>query len=100
MWADATLILSAYLLGSVPHLSLLAKLRRIELNGDFHESLWYRAGRHFGVIGVVGEFTKGILPILVGKSLGFSLAIIAWLGLQLLVVRCGAYARDPMDSYV
>ena len=39
MWADATLILSAYLLGSVPHLSLLAKLRRIELNGDFHESL-------------------------------------------------------------
>ena len=81
MWANLLLVLGAYLLGSIPHLSLLAKLCRVELDGDFHENLWYRAGRFTGVMGVIGEFIKGILPVLVGKLLGFDILIVSVAGL-------------------
>jgi glycerol-3-phosphate acyltransferase PlsY len=73
MFADAALILGAYLLGSVPHLSLLAKLRHTDLDGDFHQSLWNRAGKVTGIIGVLGEFAKGFIPVLLGKYLDFCL---------------------------
>jgi glycerol-3-phosphate acyltransferase PlsY len=81
MWADIVLVLGSYIFGSIPHLHFLAKLRHIELDGDFHENLWYRAGRTTGVIGVLGEFVKGVLPVLVGKSLDFSLGTVAIAGL-------------------
>jgi glycerol-3-phosphate acyltransferase PlsY len=81
MWANVLLVLGAYIFGSIPHLSLLAKLRRVELDGDFHENLWYRAGRIIGVAGVLGEFVKGILPVLAGMLLGFPLATVAVAGL-------------------
>jgi glycerol-3-phosphate acyltransferase PlsY len=81
MWADVVLILGSYLLGSIPHLSLLAKLRHVELDGDFHQNLWSRAGKVTGVLGVLGEFVKGILPVLIGRALDFNLAIIAIAGL-------------------
>lgn len=81
MLADVALILGAYLLGSVPHLSLLAKLRHLNLDGDFHQSLWNKAGKVIGVIGILGEFAKGVIPVLVGKSLDFDFTIIAIAGL-------------------
>ncbi len=81
MGADIALILGAYLLGSVPHLPLLARLRHVDLNGDFHQSLWYRGGRVTGIAGILGEFGKGIIPILVGKGLDFSLLVVALAGL-------------------
>jgi len=81
MWADAALILGAYLLGSLPHLSALGKLRGVDLEGDLHISLWQRAGRLTGMIGILAEFAKGVIPILVGKGLGFELFIIVLAGL-------------------
>lgn len=81
MWADILLVLGAYLFGSIPHLSLLARLRRVELDGDFHENLWYRAGKLLGVTGVIGEFIKGILPVLAGRLLGFDILVVAVAGL-------------------
>jgi len=81
MWADIILVIGSYIFGSVPHLPLLGKLRRVELDGDYHENLWYRAGKIFGVLGVVGEFIKGALPVLVAKGLGFCPASIALAGL-------------------
>jgi glycerol-3-phosphate acyltransferase PlsY len=86
MWADVVLILGSYLIGAVPHLSLLAKLRHVELDGDFHQNLWSRAGKIAGVLGILGEFIKGALPVLLGKSLDFNLAII---GLAGLAAVCG-----------
>jgi glycerol-3-phosphate acyltransferase PlsY len=73
MFADIALVLGAYLLGSVPHLSLLAKFRHTDLEGDFHQSLWNRAGKVIGIIGVLGEFAKGVIPVLLGKYLDFCL---------------------------
>jgi glycerol-3-phosphate acyltransferase PlsY len=81
MWADAALVLGAYLLGSAPHLVWLARLRRVKLTGDFHEGLYDRGGRAMGGVGVLGEFIKGALPVLAGKALGFSLAVVALAGL-------------------
>jgi glycerol-3-phosphate acyltransferase PlsY len=85
MWADAALILGAYLLGSLPHLLFLAKLRHVDLNGDFHQSLWCRGGRLTGIAGVLGDLGKGITPVLIGKGLDFGLPIIALAGLAVVV---------------
>ena len=81
MWADAALVLGAYLLGSAPHLSLLARLGGVKLEGDFHEGLYYRVGRTAAVAGVLGEFAKGVLPVLAGKALDFSITTVALAGL-------------------
>jgi len=81
MWADGALILGAYLLGSLPHLAVLGKLRGIDLEGDSHLSLWRKGGRLVGTIGILGEFTKGVIPVLIGKSLGFEPIVIALAGL-------------------
>lgn len=81
MWADVALVLGAYLLGSLPHLSVLGKLRGVDLEGDLHISLWRRGGRLVGTIGILGEFAKGAIPVLVGKSLGFDLSIVVLAGL-------------------
>jgi glycerol-3-phosphate acyltransferase PlsY len=81
MGAAIALIIGSYLLGSVPHLSLLARLRHVDLNGDFHQSLWYRGGRGIAIVGILGEFGKGVIPILVGNWLDFDLLIVALAGL-------------------
>lgn len=81
MWTDAGIILASYLLGSVPHLAFLAKLRRIRLKGDFHENLWNRAGKVLAVTGIMGEFAKGVIPVLVARWLDFGPATVAMAGL-------------------
>jgi glycerol-3-phosphate acyltransferase PlsY len=81
MWADIVLVLGAYLFGSLPHLFLLAKLRRINLSGDYHQDLWVRAGKVTGVMGVLGEFVKGAVPVLVARALAFDSLTMALAGL-------------------
>ncbi len=81
MWSDIALIIGAYLLGSAPHLSALGKLRGITLEGDLHIGLWRRGGRLVGTIGILTEFVKGVIPVLVGKSLGFDMLIVTLAGL-------------------
>jgi glycerol-3-phosphate acyltransferase PlsY len=81
MWADILLVVGAYLVGSLPHLHLLARLRGIDLSGDFHQDLWNRGGKFIGVTGVIGEFVKGIVPVLVARALDFDIAVIAVAGL-------------------
>ena len=78
MWANALLVIGAYLLGSLPHLRFLAKLKHIEPGGDYHQDLW--------VLGVLGEFAKGIIAISVGRALDFSPLV---LGLAGLAAVCG-----------
>jgi glycerol-3-phosphate acyltransferase PlsY len=81
MWSDTVFILAAYLLGSVPHLAYLARLRRVRLVGDFHENLWTRAGKALAVLGVAGELVKGAVPVLAGRWLGFTPVTVAAGGL-------------------
>ncbi len=85
MWTGGALILGAYLLGSLPHLAALAKLRGISLEGDSHLSLWRTGGRFVGTLGILGEFAKGVVAVLVVKSLGFGLLIIGLAGLAVVI---------------
>jgi glycerol-3-phosphate acyltransferase PlsY len=81
MLTNILFILGSYLLGSVQHLSLLARLRRVSLDGDYHQTLWSKGGKTFGVLGVLGEFVKGILPVLIGRGIGLEITIVALAGL-------------------
>jgi glycerol-3-phosphate acyltransferase PlsY len=83
---DVIFILGAYVLGSAPQLSVLARLRRIKLSGDYHMSLFQKAGVYIFGLGVILEFIKGAIPVLVGKWLGFDLYIVAIAGVA---VVCG-----------
>lgn len=85
MWQEIILIAGAYLLGSVPHLAILGKMRGIELDGDLHINLWLRGGRALGLSGIIIELIKGITPILVGKALDFSIVVITLAGLAVVI---------------
>ena len=81
IFAGIAFVIGAYIFGSLPHLFLLAKLRGIDLNGDYHQDLWNRGGKALGIAGVIGEFIKGIVPVLVARALSFDIAVIALAGL-------------------
>jgi acyl phosphate:glycerol-3-phosphate acyltransferase len=77
---DAVYILGAYLLGSLPQLFALARLRRVHLDGDYHMSLWQRGGLALAIAGILLEFVKGALSIFIGRWLGFDQTVIAIAG--------------------
>ena len=77
--ADFALVIGAYLLGSLPYMILLGRARGIELSReeDLHMALWSKAGRLYGLSGIVIDALKGAIPIIVGFSLHLNLAAIA-----------------------
>ena len=77
---DSIYVLGAYLLGNLPQLFALARLRRVRLDGDYHMSLWQRAGLVLAVVGILLEFVKGALSIFIGRWLGFDVTVIAIAG--------------------
>jgi|GEM_PF-233813 len=81
IWLSAVLVIGAYLLGSTPHLIALARLKGVELEGDLHASIWQKAGKSLAIIGIIGEFLKGIVPVILGNLFNFDLAITASAGL-------------------
>lgn len=92
------LILGSYLLGSVPTLYLLGKLRGIELSQekDLHIALWYKVGRGEAALGIALDIAKGALPILFARWLGFSPAMTALAGLAALI---GQMWPPPFRSF-
>jgi glycerol-3-phosphate acyltransferase PlsY len=80
MLPGIALIAGGYLIGSLPHLTLLARFRRVSLDGDYHQTLWNKGGKTLAIIGIIGEFSKGIIPVLVGKALDFDIIYIAIAG--------------------
>jgi glycerol-3-phosphate acyltransferase PlsY len=77
--ADIALIVGAYLLGSLPYMILLGRARGIELSHeeDLHMALWSKAGRLYGLSGIVVDALKGAIPVIVGFSFHLHLAAIA-----------------------
>ncbi len=77
--ADIGLIIGAYLVGSLPYMSLLARSRGIKLSPDedTHFAIWSRIGRLWGISAVIVDAVKGVLPVVVGFSLHLDLAAIA-----------------------
>jgi hypothetical protein len=86
--AYTAFIISSYFLGAVPFMILIGRARGIDLSRepDLHHAMWYRVGRGWGLLGILLDVLKGIVPPLVGYFLGFPLHISALSGLAAL---CG-----------
>jgi glycerol-3-phosphate acyltransferase PlsY len=85
--ADIALIIGAYLLGSLPYMILLGRARGIDLSHeeDLHMALWSKAGRLYGLSGIVVDALKGAIPVIVGFSFHLHLAAIAASGVAAVV---------------
>jgi acyl phosphate:glycerol-3-phosphate acyltransferase len=76
MWLNAGFILGGYLVGAIPHLYLLGRLKGLHLKGDLHMALWRQGGRLFGTIGFLLELFKGFIVIIIGRTLGVNTGVL------------------------
>jgi glycerol-3-phosphate acyltransferase PlsY len=76
------LIVGAYVLGSFPFIYLLGRLNGVDLreSEDMHIALWRDVGRLQGFIGVVFDFAKGVIAVVVARAVGFDDGWIAFAG--------------------
>jgi len=90
MWADALLILGAYLLGAFPVVYLLGRMRGFDLSKeeDMHISLWRKVGRREGFIGMSWDVVKGgVAVVLVDRFSDFAWGTVVGVGLAVVVGR-------------
>jgi len=91
MWDEwgkyLVLIIGAYLLGAIPHLYIMGKLKGVDLRqyDDMHIALWRNVGRTWGFFGVIIDFSKGIIAVLAARSLGFEPSWVAFAGVMAVV---------------
>jgi len=81
MVINIAIIILSYLIGALPHLYYLCKLRRIDSTGDLHINLLQGAGPFWGLGSVLIDILKGAIPIWLGRALGLDLSIIVICGL-------------------
>lgn len=80
------ILLTAYLLGSIPTGLLLGKMYGIDVrkegSGNIGATNLYRTvGRKVGIITLVGDCFKGLVPVLVVKYFALPAELAAWVGL-------------------
>ena len=86
MTRELTLIIIAYFLGSIPTGLLLAKAAGVDIrssgSGNIGATNVYRTlGRSVGVMNLVGDCLKGLLPVLVARHLDMADPWLAGVGL-------------------
>jgi len=87
---EILLLIGAYLLGSVPTGLLLAKALGVNIresgSGNIGATNVYRTiGRKLGILTLVGDCLKGLIPVLIAKWLGLPDVWIAAIGLAALL---------------
>ena len=83
---ETLLLISAYLLGSVPTGLLLARAMGVNIretgSGNIGATNVYRTmGRKVGILTLIGDCLKGLIPVLVAKWLGLPPVWVAAIGL-------------------
>ena len=83
---ETALLICAYLLGSVPTGLLLARSMGVNIretgSGNIGATNVYRTmGRKVGILTLIGDCLKGLIPVLVAKSLALPSVWIAAIGL-------------------
>lgn len=80
------LAVCSYLLGSLPQVYLLGRLRGVDLRQepDLHIALW-QAAKWTAFLAVLGDLAKGAIPILVGRALGLGPGGVALAGLMVVL---------------
>jgi glycerol-3-phosphate acyltransferase PlsY len=86
MTREILLLITAYLLGSIPTGLLLAKAAGVDIrssgSGNIGATNVYRTlGRSVGVLTLIGDCLKGLLPVVAASWLGMSDAWLAAIGL-------------------
>jgi len=73
MWDELALILGSYLLGSLPFMYIMGRIKGVDLREyeDSHIALWRNVGRLQGFLGVMLDFAKGYTVVLVARAVGF-----------------------------
>jgi hypothetical protein len=81
------LIIGAYLLGSLPIVYLIGRLRGADLRGeeDLHIALWRKVGRIEGLMGMLVDIAKGAIAVLIARALQFDLLFVCLAGLAAVV---------------
>ena len=84
--AQLIVIAAAYLIGSIPTGLLLGKAYGIDVrkegSGNIGATNLYRTvGRKVGIMTLIGDCMKGLLPVLVVKLSSFPPELAAWVGL-------------------
>ena len=70
-------VIGSYLIGAIPHLYLLGRLKGLGMKGDLHMALWRQGGRLLGILGFLLELVKGISVVFIGRALGFEAGVVA-----------------------
>jgi len=85
--ADIALVVGAYLLGSLPYMTLLGRAKGVDLSKeeDLHMALWHKIGRLEGLSGMLVDVLKGAIPIIIGFVFDFRLAVTAAAGIAAVV---------------
>lgn len=70
MWHEIAFAFGMYLLGSFPLMYLMGRRRGVDLREyeDSHIALWRNVGRVEGFIGVVFDFAKGVIAVLLARE--------------------------------
>jgi len=83
MWHEIAFAFGAYILGSFPLMYLMGRLHGVDLREyeDMHIATWRNVGRVQGFIGVVFDFAKGVIAVLIAREvLHFSDGWVAFAG--------------------
>ena len=82
MWDELVLILGSYLLGSLPFMYIMGRLKGVDLreHEDMHIALWRNVGRIQGLLGVFLDFAKGAIVVVAARSAGFEPGWVAFAG--------------------
>ena len=70
MWDEIAFAFGAYILGSFPLMYLMGRLHGIDLREyeDMHIATWRNVGRVQGFIGVIFDFAKGVIAVLIARE--------------------------------
>jgi glycerol-3-phosphate acyltransferase PlsY len=68
MLVDICLLIVAYLIGSFPYMFLLSRAMGFDLSEepDYHIAMYRKVGRLAGFSGILVDFLKGVIPVLIG----------------------------------
>jgi glycerol-3-phosphate acyltransferase PlsY len=83
MLINVALIVGAYLLGSLPVIYWIGRMRGFDLRQeyDMHLALWRKVGFLEGLVGILWEILKGVAPPLAARLLSLDILIVALSGL-------------------
>jgi glycerol-3-phosphate acyltransferase PlsY len=76
-------VIASYLIGAIPFMILISRARGVDISHepDLHQAMWYKVGRRWGLLAVLLDVLKAVVPILASLLLQFPLLVTVMAGL-------------------